>query len=187
MKATIREATATDAYALAQLAAVTFPLACPPSSPMAEIAAFVTANLSQEVFATYLTDPVRVLFVAQEGAVEGDGRLLAYTMLVDAPPSDSDVTAVVFGAEAIEVSKCYAHPDVHGTGIGGQGMQVSLDWIAVHGKRQAWLGVNSENVRAQRFYAKHGFAIVGTRSFQLGKRVEHDYVMVRPQGKLTVG
>ncbi|MFQ4148185.1 N-acetyltransferase [Arthrobacter sp. LAPM80] len=186
MEATIRQATADDAPALAELAAVTFPLACPPDSPAAEISAFVAANLSTQAFAKYLADPSRILFVAEETAVDGAGHLLAYTMLVDSPPSDADVAAVS-DPDAVELSKCYAHPDVHGGSISRDIMQASLGWITEHGNRQAWLGVNSENLRAQRFYGKHGFSVAGTRSFQLGKRVEHDYVMVRPGRKSTTG
>jgi ribosomal protein S18 acetylase RimI-like enzyme len=43
-----------------------------------------------------------------------------------------------------------------------------------------WLGVNQENQRAQRFYAKSGFTVSGTKTFRLGGHVENDYVMVRP-------
>jgi ribosomal protein S18 acetylase RimI-like enzyme len=43
-----------------------------------------------------------------------------------------------------------------------------------------WLGVNQENPRAQRFYAKHGFTVAGTKTFRLGAGLEQDYVLVRP-------
>ena len=43
-----------------------------------------------------------------------------------------------------------------------------------------WLGVNQENQRAQRFYAKSDFRVSGTKTFRLGDSVENDYVMVRP-------
>ena len=46
--------------------------------------------------------------------------------------------------------------------------------------KSVWLGVNQDNQRAQRFYAKHGFSINGTKTFRLGAGVENDYVMVRP-------
>ena len=44
------------------------------------------------------------------------------------------------------------------------------------GARSVWLGVNNENARANRFYEKHGFAIVGDKHFRLGDRMEDDYV-----------
>ena len=179
METTIRPARAGDAPALAALAAKTFPLACPPHSPQQDISAFIEENLSEQAFARYLADPARMLFVAQGAVTSGRGRLLAYSMLVDAPPSDSAVAAVVPASGAVELSKCYAHPDVHGHGVSSTLLQHSLDWVSTLGNRAAWLGVNAENLRARAFYGKHGFVVAGTRSFQLGKRVEHDYVMVR--------
>ena len=180
MEATIRPARAGDAPALAALAAKTFPLACPPHSPQQDISSFIRDHLSEHAFTTYLADRARMLFVAQEVVTSGMGRLLAYSMLVDAPPSDSAVAAVVPTAGAVELSKCYAHPDVHGRGVSSTLLQHSLNWVSTRGNRAAWLGVNAENLRAQAFYGKHGFVVAGTRSFQLGKRVEHDFVMVRP-------
>lgn len=191
MQFCIRRATAADATALAELAAITFPLACPSDSPAEVVAAFIDEHLAATNFAAYLADPLRIIFVAEQQGSPGvqavaevrgtaeAGRLLAYTMLVDAPPAAADVATVVTETEAIEFSKCYAHPDTHGSGVGAAIMSASLDWIAGHGRHLTWLGVNSENVRAQKFYRKHGFAVAGTRSFQLGTKTEHDYVMVR--------
>lgn len=185
MEYRIRQAIATDASALAELAAVTFPLACPADSPASEIAAFIERNLGLERFADYLSDARRTLFVAEEDASNSTGRLLAYTMLVDAPPSDVDVAAAVGDSDAVELSKCYAHPDTHGTGLSAMIMTSSLAVCAAD--RPVWLGVNSENMRAQKFYLKHGFSITGSRSFQLGNRVEHDHVMVRPRSTTIMG
>ncbi len=185
MGITIRQAGGADAHALAELAAVTFPLACPPDSPPEDVQSFIAGMLDARAFAGYLSDPARALFLAEEspdgGGVDGGGpRLLAYTMLVDVPPSDADVAAVVTGPGPVELSKCYARPDCHGSGTTAQVLAVGLDWAAARGARQVWLGVNVENVRARRFYEKHGFSVVGSRNFPLGKRVEHDHVMVRP-------
>ena len=43
--------------------------------------------------------------------------------------------------------------------------------------RSVWLGVNQENARAQRFYGRHGFAVVGAKRFRVGDRDESDFVM----------
>ena len=40
--------------------------------------------------------------------------------------------------------------------------------------------MNDENARANRFYEKSGFAIVGTKTFQLGANLESDFVRERP-------
>ena len=178
MDFTIRQATGADAKALAELAAATFPLACPPSSLPEDIAAFIAAHLNEGSFAAYLADPQRTLFLAEDAMAQGGPRLLAYTMMVDAPPSDTEVLAALKGP-AVELSKCYAHPDCHGTGISAALMATSLQWAAGQGSEQVWLGVNTENLRAKTFYQKHGFAVAGHKSFQLGNRVEHDYIMLR--------
>ncbi|MHA7268255.1 GNAT family N-acetyltransferase [Arthrobacter sp. HLT1-20] len=187
MVLSIRTAVAADAPELATLAGITFPLACPPGSPLEEIETFVAEHLSAQAFNQYLADPLRKLFVAQETSSSGAQRLLAYTMLVDAPPQDADVAAVVAAQDSAELSKCYAHPDTHGSGLSARIMVASLDWARELGRGQVWLGVNQENLRAQGFYTKHGFTIAGTKSFRLGNRVEHDYVMVRPTGMTTTG
>jgi diamine N-acetyltransferase len=58
-------------------------------------------------------------------------------------------------------------------------MHASIGSAAASGARGLWLGVNSQNARAIRFYEKSGFRRVGTKSFKLGSTVEHDFVMER--------
>ncbi|ALE07997.1 hypothetical protein AL755_18830 [Arthrobacter sp. ERGS1:01] len=178
MGVTIRQATTADAAALSELAAATFPLACPPGSTEADIAAFIAEHLSAGAFSGYLVDPARAVFVAEDAGAPQP--LLAYTMLVDAPTKDPDVAAVLGTPAAIELSKCYARPDCHGRGVSTMLMDASLQWALGKGAPEVWLGVNDENLRARSFYEKHGFSVAGTKSFTLGNRVEHDYVMVRP-------
>jgi len=106
----VRRAQEADVAALAALAAVTFPLACPPHTSDAAKAVFIARNLSQASFERYLADPTRAIFVADAGADAGDG-LTGYTMLVAGEPTDADVAAAVTRRPTIELSKCYVHPD----------------------------------------------------------------------------
>jgi GNAT superfamily N-acetyltransferase len=76
----------------------------------------------------------------------------------------------------------YVLPDRHGAGASAALMATALAWAEDGGAASVWLGVNQRNERAQRFYAKHGFATAGTKTFRLGTRIENDYVMVRPSG-----
>jgi diamine N-acetyltransferase len=172
----IRRAREGDAQALHALAAVTFPLACPPGSTEADQRAFVDAHLSTAAFGGYLADPARVVLLDEDA----DGRAVGYTMLVVGPPADADVRAAVPGTDVAELSKCYALPDAHGTGVAGALVTATLAEAAARGAATVWLGVNEENARAQRFYAKHGFAVVGTKRFQVGSRLERDLVLARP-------
>ncbi|KAA0084494.1 GNAT family N-acetyltransferase [Mycolicibacterium sp. P9-64] len=163
-----------DLPELADVAARTFPLACPPSTGSDDVAAFIAENLSHARFAAYVADPGRKVLTAR-----ADGRILGYAMLIRGVIDDDDVQRAVPRRPAVELSKMYALPDVHGAGVSAALMTSALDEARALGATCVWLGVNQENQRAQRFYAKHGFATTGTKTFRLGSAIEHDYVMVR--------
>jgi GNAT superfamily N-acetyltransferase len=166
-----------DAVELAEVAAQTFPLACPPAASAGNIASFIEANLSSNRFNEYLSDPDRAIATARRG-----GRIVGYAMLVRGVSDHAGVQRAVQIRPAAELSKMYVVPDLHSRGAGAALMKrmlaVATDW----GLRCVWLGVNRENQRAQRFYLKSGFTIAGTRTFQLGTEVESDYVMIRELG-----
>lgn len=170
----IRPATPTDAAELARVAAVTFPLACPPHTTDAAKAHFVATTLTESHFAGYLADPTRELFVA-----EADGRVLGYTMLVVAEPTDPDVAAAITVHPTAELSKCYLLPDAHGTGLAAGLVAATVEAARARGAAAVWLGVNQENARANRFYEKNGFLTVGTKRFLVGDRYEDDFVRER--------
>ncbi|HUO37605.1 MAG TPA: GNAT family N-acetyltransferase [Mycobacterium sp.] len=165
----------TDARELAEVAARTFPLACPPSSTRQNIAAFVDANLSPARFTEYLADPDRVVLAARQDEV-----IVGYAMLIRGVIDDADVAGAVGLRPAVELSKMYVLGDRHGAGVSADLMRAVITHARGLAARAMWLGVNQQNRRAQRFYAKHGFTVSGTRTFRVGEVIENDYVMVRP-------
>jgi ribosomal protein S18 acetylase RimI-like enzyme len=169
----IRKAVAGDAAALADLAAATFPLACPPGSSTEDIRLHLKRTLSEDKFAEYLADSKIAVLVLEQGG----GRLEGYTLLVDRQSTDPDVLRALDGRRSVELSKCYVHPDHHGRGAASALMRASLDWAAGQGAASVWLGVNSQNAKAIRFYEKSGFTNVGTKSFTLGDSVERDFIL----------
>lgn len=152
-----------DTHQLAELAAQTFSLACPPSVSPEDIAAFIASNLSAERFAQYLADPDRAVITAAHG-----DRMMGYAMIVRDVADDT-----------AELSKIYVLPEHHGCGVAAALMTRALDVAGRWGVNGVWLGVNRENHRAQRFYTKNGFTVTGTRTFQVGARRENDFVMTR--------
>ncbi|ADG75627.1 GCN5-related N-acetyltransferase [Cellulomonas flavigena DSM 20109] len=172
----VRTAAPQDAPRIADLAALTFPLACPPGSTTTDQQAFLDAHLRTEHFAAYTTDPQRVVLVAATPA----GALLGYTVLVAGEPADDDARAAVHLRPTVELSKCYVHPDHHGAGVATTLLRTSFDHARALGGAGMWLGVNQHNARAQAFYAREGFAVVGVKHFQVGSRLEDDYVLERP-------
>ena len=106
--------------------------------------------------------------------------MVGYVMLIRGVVDDDEVQRAVTVHPAVELSKLYVLPDSHGAGVSAALMTAALTKAEELAAKCVWLGVNQQNQRAQRFYAKHGFAINGTKTFRLGAGIENDYVMVRP-------
>ncbi|MEO8908263.1 MAG: GNAT family N-acetyltransferase [Microbacteriaceae bacterium] len=194
MSVTVRPASPADAAHLAEVAAVTFPLACPPHSTAEAQAAFIAEVLSEARFVEYIADANRAILIAEadgtrddntkpgstaSDVAEADNTMIGYTMLVFGEPHDPDVVAALRIRPTVELSKCYVLPGHHGAGIAGELMTASLDVARERGATGIWLGVNEENTRAHRFYGKHGFERVGTKHFRVGDAVEDDFVLER--------
>ncbi|GAB2596814.1 N-acetyltransferase [Paractinoplanes abujensis] len=175
MSITTRRAGDADPELLHDLAERTFGLACPPGTRQEDIDAFIATNLSVASFRGYLADPERILLL-----VLRDGVPVGYSMLVGGPIKDPDVSAVIDERVSIELSKCYVAPDQHGSGAAAALMTDTLTAAGATGAAFCWLGVNQQNVRAAKFYAKNGFEIVGTKRFLVGSEWHNDHIRRRP-------
>ncbi len=167
----VRMAGPDDAAALHALAADTFPLACPPGTSQAAMDDFVATHLSEHRFDKYLADPFRELYIA--------GDFAGYTMLVYGEPSDADVAAAITTRPTVELSKCYARAAHHGQGVAGAMITASVEAARQRGAAAMWLGVNLYNARANRFYEKNGFVIVGRKMFMVGDEPQEDFTRER--------
>lgn len=172
----VRPAAPADVESLAELAAATFPLACPPGMPREDVDAFIAAQLSGERFGEHLADPDRILLVDDPGAGQPLG---GYAMVVLGEPYAADVAACIRIRPSSELSKIYVRADRQGSGVARALLEQALQEAQDRGAAGMWLGTNEANSRAQRFYARAGFEQVGTRTFQVGSRLEHDIVMER--------
>ena len=186
----VRPAQPADAEALSALAAETFPLACPPGTDPAGIAAFIAATFRPEHFLAALADPDRIVLVAEPDGAGAPGEpgpagLLGYTLSRFGAPADPEIagalTTAGLGASGgvAELSKCYVRQVAHGGAVAHALMTATLAAFAERGARTAWLGVNQRNERAQRFYAKHAFGRVGTKQFLVGAELHDDFVLAR--------
>ena len=74
----------------------------------------------------------------------------------------------------------YSRQDWIGLGVGPVLMQACLAYARSRGCDVLWLDVWERNTRAQAFYRKWGFEVVGTQAFQLGSELQTDLLMQRP-------
>lgn len=190
----VRSADPTEAAEIAWLASVTFPLACPPGTPVPTMAAHIAAHLSPAAFRTWAVSDKHALLVAvatdpspvpqdQHGRRDDPGTpLVGYTLVGLGEPdgaAERDVLRSVAGdGPYAELSKIYVLPHAQGSGIAGLLMAGAVAAARdLDPDAPVWLGTNSENRRAQAFYRKHGFEVVGGRTYDVGG-VEHDDVVM---------
>ena len=169
----------THAPDVAEIAAATFPLACPPHSSPEDIAEHIRHSLRPEVFARHIESTDSDVLVARLGV---GGLIVGYALAVHTAPDHPDVAAVVTQRPVTEISKMYVAPEHHAAGQqmapSHALMRTALQISRERGSVLAWLGVNQENARAQRFYTKMGFVRAGVKTFDLNGSVEHDFIFV---------
>ncbi|MEO1573455.1 MAG: GNAT family N-acetyltransferase [Pseudomonadota bacterium] len=165
----IRNATAADAPALTQLAIRTFTDAFAKDNTPDDVAAFFEQNYTEAHQQREIADPGLATMVA-----EHDSALIAFIQVqTDAPNPD------VAATPCAEVRRLYVMRDWHGRGLAPDLIEQGCDVARRNGAATLWLGVWERNARAIAFYKKHGFAVVGEKSFQLGSDLQRDLVMAR--------
>jgi ribosomal protein S18 acetylase RimI-like enzyme len=105
--------------------------------------------------------------------LEHEGQLVAFAQL---RPGKEDG---VDGPAPIELWRLYVDPEWHGRGVAGQLMAAVHDTARARGARTLWLGVWERNPRAQAFYRKQGFRVVGEHTFMVGRDPQRDLIMAR--------
>jgi ribosomal protein S18 acetylase RimI-like enzyme len=170
MSVYVRTAKLEEAGAVAEVAARTFALACPPTAAPSDISAFIDASLTAQSFAGYIADPQRQVAIAIV-----DGSVVGYTMLIFDPPAD-DIARQLTTTSTAELSKIYVDPSLHGRAVGSLLFDDAVTRVRTAGRAAVWLGTNQANQRAQRFYEKSGFVRVGDKRFLLGSHWEDDFI-----------
>ena len=165
----IRPATVADAALLAELGARTFYDTFAPHCSPEDMTAYLTVAFSPEIQAAELADQSRLFFIA-----ELDGRAVGYAQLHAA-----DAPTCVLGAKPIELARMYVAKEWHGQGVAHALMRVCLDEARGAGYETMWLGVWERNWRAQGFYRKWGFSVVGSHVFPVGSDPQIDLLMER--------
>lgn len=170
MRWALRRAVEADAAALSLVASATFLEAFAGVLDGNDIVAHCAANSSAAKFAGWIDDPESVVVLAE---AEKGAAPLGYTVLTtpDLPvrPQDGD----------IELKRIYALSPTHGGGLGPALMDRAIKETRTLGKRRMLLGVYGGNARAQRFYVKQGFEVIGTRRFLVGATWHDDLVFAR--------
>ncbi len=138
-----------------------------PASRPEDMAAYMAAAFSDEQITRELADDRNIFLIA-----EIDEEPAGYAKLITGSTEDG-----IEGERPIELSRLYSHQQFLGKGVG----QALMDeCFAIARSREhdvMWLGVWEYNPRAQRFYERNGFTVVGKHTFLLGSDPQIDLLM----------
>ena len=157
----IRRATPADAEALSALSRTCFTQTFEHLYDPADLEAFLDEAYAPDVLRAELEDPNRATWLLFEDAT--DEAPIGY----DVAPGDG------------ELQRLYILQGHQGGGRGTLLLNTALEWLERDGPRTLWIGVWSENYGAQRFYARHGFEIVGEYSFMVGDHADRELITRR--------
>lgn len=170
----IRVATLADAEVLVVLSEQTFRDTFGKDNVSENVDAYVRDALSLGCLLDELADVANTFLLTFIGAAK---QPVGYAKL-RAASSSSPVH--VQGPDPIELQRLYLTDSVIGQGLGAMLMGQCLDLARSSGHQTMWLGVWEHNPRAQKFYGRWGFEVVGEHLFQFGADSQRDLIMMRP-------
>jgi ribosomal protein S18 acetylase RimI-like enzyme len=166
---TIRQASIDDAKALTDLSYTTFwdAFAHHPKNAPDDLAHYMRQAFNQEQITAELDDSKNVFLIA-----ENDGQAAGYAKLII-----GNIEPGITAQHPVELQRLYSHQEYIGKGVGQSLIDACFERAKSHDHDVMWLGVWEYNPRAQRFYEKNGFHLVGKHVFQLGEDSQTDLLM----------
>lgn len=168
MSVSLRLARAEDAPALCALATDAFVTAFGHLYRAEDLAAFLAANRTVEVYREHLADPgTRIALAATEDSLGG------YAMI----HWPSEFAGESDASSPLALHQLYCAPAMTGRGIGAALMEWALGEARTLGRDAVQLSVWSENHAAQRFYARYGFSKIADIGFMVGSHRDEEFLL----------
>ncbi len=167
----IRQATFDDAKPLTDLSYATFwdAFAHHPKNAPDDLAYYMRQAFTVEQITKELNDPKSIFLIAEIG-----GEMAGYSKIIL-----GNIEPGITSERPVELSRLYSRQEFLGKGVGQTLMDACFDRALKEGRDVMWLGVWEFNPRAQAFYQKNGFRVVGRHTFQLGADPQTDLLMQR--------
>ena len=165
----IRQATVEDAKLLTDLAYTTFwdAFAHHPKNAPDDLNHYMRQAFNQEQITAELGNEKNIFLIAEiEGETAGYSKIII-----------DNIEPGINAEKPVELSRLYAHQKRIGQGVGQMLMDACVERAKAENCDVMWLGVWEYNPRAQRFYEKNGFSVVGSHVFLLGKDEQTDLLM----------
>lgn len=138
------------------------------------------ADLAHYLDTAYATDQLRKELADTwnfwQLVLDGSGNPVGYLECVPAHLPHPEVRPEAHG----EIERIYVLKSQQGKGLGRKLMRIAIDHLGErYGDAPQWLGVWSENLRAQALYRSYGFEKVGEYTFPVGDTNDHEFIFCR--------
>ena len=168
-RGSVRQATASDADLLAELGRKSFYEAfCKMTAPE-DMAAYLQSAFSKASIIDQIKDERSIFLIADVDDMEAG---YAYAYPTAAPDCIRDT-------DAIQLVKLYLRKKYYGRAVGDALMQTVIDRSRSDGYQSIWLSSWELNHRANAFYKKWHFEVVGRQKFTVGSDIQNDYILSR--------
>ena len=134
-----------------------------------DMEAYLSSTFQKAAIESQLMDKRSLIFIADVGT---DPAGYVYSHPAATPQCVSDKTA-------IKLERLYLRKRYYGRAVGDALMQISIEKFRFHGYHSVWLSSWELNDRANAFYKKWGFKIVGTQKFTVGSDIQSDFILSR--------
>lgn len=133
-----------------------------------DLSAYLNRVYTPAVFlADMATTGTEFRIAEHEGRIVGFCKIGAVTVPVNPVPPRS-----------IELRQLYVDHGYHGSGVAATLMAWALDRAFARNCENVYLSVYAENYRAQRFYERHGFKMIGEYKFMVGSQADDEFIML---------
>lgn len=163
----IRKANFADLNPLVEMARISFLEAFTEGNKSENVNAYLEEAFTEEQFSEEMENPASLFFL-----LEVDGALAGYAK-VNFVPAQTDLN----DNSSLEVARLYLLNSYIGQGLGKALLNHTINFAKLNRKKYLWLGVWEKNIRAIKFYEKHGLSIFSSHPFPFGDEIQTDFLM----------
>ncbi len=165
----IREARWKDAILLVELGKRAFREAFDAQTAPKDMAAYLDTTFSLDEITAQLNNQKSLYLI-----IELQADPVGYAYLYPTQPPD-----FIKEPLAIQLIRFYLLRKCYGLGVGNALMRRCLDESRARGYRAVWLSSWELNERANAFYRRWHFKVVGRQKFTVGSDIQNDFIFMR--------
>jgi ribosomal protein S18 acetylase RimI-like enzyme len=165
----VRQATAADTDLLVKLGKQAFHEAFSKVTAPDDMKAYIESTFTETQIRNQVEDGRSLFFIAEMDSVPA-GYAYSYP---NSPPEFIKAEA------AIQLVRLYLRKQYYGRSVGDALMRFSIDQSSSRGYKTIWLSSWELNDRANAFYKRWRFKVVGRQKFTVGSDIQNDFILSR--------